>query len=153
MGLISRVSSRTYRDVTHTQPCNPEFYIMADNVSELACTYAALILHGEGVPIEGDSIKKLISAAGVNVESFWPDLFAGALHGCNIGDLISNISSGAAAPAAGAAVAGGAAAEGAKKEEKKEEEEEEEEEDMDVGGFFGGAEESSDDDSSEESSD
>merc|ERR1712071_185570 len=134
MGLISRVSSRTYRDVTHTQPCNPEFYIMADNVSELACTYAALILHDEGVPIEGDSIKKLISAAGVNVESFWPDLFAGALHGCNIGDLIS-------------------AAEGAKKEEKKEEEEEEEEEDMDVGGFFGGAEESSDDDSSEESSD
>ena len=61
---------------------------MTTNTSELACTYAALILHDEGVPIEGDSIKKLITAAGVDVESFWPDLFANALSGCNIGDLM-----------------------------------------------------------------
>lgn len=44
----------------------------------------------------------MITAAKVTVEPFWPGLFAKALQGRNIGDLISNVGS---APAAGAAAA------------------------------------------------
>ena len=100
--------------------------------SELACTYAALILQDEGAEITADSISALVKAAGVSVEPFWPGLFEKALQSCNVSELITNIGSGvgsgAAAPAAGAAAAGGAAE--AKEEEKKEESEEESDESM-----------------------
>merc|ERR1711944_171103 len=92
---------------------------MADvSVSELACLYAALILHDDDIDITGEKMAKLISAAGVNVEAFWPGLFAKALQGRNIGDLICNVGS---APAAGAAPAAAADAPAAAVEEKKEE--------------------------------
>merc|ERR1711955_114027 len=91
------------------------------SVSELACVYSALILYDNDIDITGEKMAKIISAAKVNVEAFWPGLFAKALQGRNIGDLICNVGS---APAAGAAPAGGApAAEAAPVEEKKEEEE------------------------------
>merc|ERR1712006_57722 len=97
---------------------------MADvSVSELACVYSALILHDDDIDITGEKMAKIISAAKVNVEAFWPGLFAKALQGRNIGDLICNVG---AAPAAGGG--GGAAADSAdagaveeKREEKKEE--------------------------------
>ena len=53
---------------------------------------------------QADKIQKICSAANVQVEPFWPGLFAKALEGRNIGDLISNVGS---APAAGVAPAGG----------------------------------------------
>lgn len=69
-----------------------------------------------------------MKAANVDVEPYWPGLFAKALEGVNVKDLITNIGSGVgaapAAPAAAAAAAPVAAAE-SKKEEKKEESEEE----------------------------
>merc|ERR1739848_432738 len=119
MGLISRVSSRTNRKNNNTPK---------KMSSELACTYAALILQDEGAPITADSISALVKAAGVQVEPFWPGLFEKALTSCNVAELITNIGSGmgsGAAPAAG----GGAAAE-EKAEEKKEESEEESDESM-----------------------
>merc|ERR1719436_291692 len=100
--------------------------------SELACTYAALILQDEGSDITADNINSLIKAAGVSVEPFWPGLFEKALASTNVAELITNIGSGmgsGAAPAAGgAAAAGGDAAPAA--EEKKEESEEESDESM-----------------------
>ena len=77
----------------------------------------------------------MIKAAKVNVEPFWPGLFAKALEGRNIGDLICNVGSAPAAGGAPAAAAGGAAAESKdeKKEEKKEESEEESDDDMGFG--------------------
>merc|ERR1712221_25122 len=91
--------------------------------SELACVYSALILHDDDIDITGEKMAKIISAAKVNVEAFWPGLFAKALQGRNIGDLICNVGSApAAAPAGGDA--GGAAPAEEKKEEKKEESEE-----------------------------
>lgn len=72
---------------------------------EFACTYAALILHDDGIEITADKIKKLIEASGNKVETYWPALYAKALQGKKIGDLLSG---GGAAPAA--APAGGAAA-------------------------------------------
>merc|ERR1712184_64912 len=99
--------------------------------SELACTYAALILNDDGVDITADKIATILKAAKVDVEPFWPGLFAGALKDVNVSDLISNIGSGAgAAPAAG-----GAPAEEAKEEAKKESSSEESDDDMGFGLF------------------
>ena len=86
---------------------------------------------------QGDKISTILKAAKVEVEPYWPGLFAKALEGVDIKDLITNIGSGVgAAPAAGAPAAGGAApaAEEKKKEEKKEESEEEDD-DMGFGLF------------------
>ncbi len=106
--------------------------------SELACVYAALILADDDVAITGEKIQTLLKAAKVNVEPYWPGLFAKALEGANVKELLSNVGSGVgAAPAAGgaaAAPAGGDAPAEAKKEEKKEESEEEDD-DMGFGLF------------------
>lgn len=106
------------------------------SASELACVYSALILHDDGVEITAEKLNTLISAAGVEVEPFWPGLFAKALEGRNISELIANVGSAAAAPApaAGGAAAAAAPAE-EKKEEKKEEPEEESDDDMGFGLF------------------
>merc|ERR1711890_18920 len=106
--------------------------------SELACTYAALILNDDDCEITGDKISAILKAANVDVEPFWPSLFAGALKDVNVRELITNIGSGVGSgPAAGGAAAGGGgAAEDAPKEEaKKESSSESEDDDMGFGLF------------------
>ncbi|XP_010519571.1 PREDICTED: 60S acidic ribosomal protein P1 [Tarenaya hassleriana] len=105
---------------------------------ELACTYAALILHDEGIHVTAEKISALVKAANLTVESYWPSLFAKLCEKKNIDDLIMNVGSGggaapvaAAAPAAGAAA--GAAAESAPAAEEKKKEEPKEESDDDMG--------------------
>merc|ERR1712054_522449 len=114
MGWKSRVSIQA----THTLKMSEV------SVSELACVYSALILYDDDIDITGEKMAKIISAAKVNVEAFWPGLFAKALQGRNIGDLICNVG---AAPAAGggAAASGGDSGDAAAVEEKKEEKKEE----------------------------
>ncbi|XP_049887908.1 60S acidic ribosomal protein P1 [Pectinophora gossypiella] len=107
--------------------------------AELACVYAALILVDDEVAVTGEKISTILKAAAVDVEPYWPGLFAKALEGVNVRELITNIGSGvgaapaAAAPAAGAAAAAPAAE--AKEEKKKEEEPEESDDDMGFGLF------------------
>merc|ERR1719240_1692617 len=88
--------------------------------SQMACTFAALLLHDDG--------------SGVNVQSYWPMLFAQALNGKDIGSFLS-VSSGSAPqqPTGGAQVQ----ADAPKQEEKKEEAPEDDDEDMDIGDLFG----------------
>jgi ribosomal protein L12E/L44/L45/RPP1/RPP2 len=61
---------------------------------------------------QADKLQALISAAKVpEIEPIWTSLFAKALEGKDVKDLLLNVGSGgAAAPAAGGAAAGGAAA-------------------------------------------
>ncbi|OQR70306.1 60S acidic ribosomal protein P1-like [Tropilaelaps mercedesae] len=109
---------------------------MASN-DELACVYAALVLQDDEVGITAEKIISILKAANVNVEPYWPPLFAKALEGCDLKALITNVGSGVGAAPAGAAApaapaAGDAPAAAAKKEEV---EEEEEDEDMGFGLF------------------
>merc|ERR1712224_639240 len=97
---------------------------------ELCCTYAALMLHDDGVEITGEKIAKVIKASGNEVEPYWPMLFAKALEGQDIDSLITNL--GSSGPAAGGAVAAGPAA-AVEEEKPKEEEKKEEQEDVDMG--------------------
>jgi len=93
----------------------------------------------DGVDITADKLQSLIKAAKIeDVEPIWTTLFAKALEGKDVKDLLLNVGSGggaAAAPAAGGAApaAGGDAAPA--EEEKKEEEKEESDEDMGFGLF------------------
>ncbi|RKU49587.1 hypothetical protein DL546_009443 [Coniochaeta pulveracea] len=108
------------------------------STAELATSYAALILADDGVEITADKISTLIKAANVvDVEPIWASLFAKALEGKDVKDLLSNIGSGggAAAPAAGAAAATGGAAAAEEKAEEKPEEKEESDDDMGFGLF------------------
>merc|ERR1712134_109593 len=92
---------------------------ISDMTSELACTYAALILNDDDCEVTGDKITAILKAA-------------------NVDELITNIGPGVGsggAPAAGGAAAGGAAAEEAPKEEAKKESSSEEDDDMGFGLF------------------
>ncbi|KAM7207603.1 60s Acidic ribosomal domain containing protein [Naviculisporaceae sp. PSN 640] len=109
------------------------------STAELATSYAALILADENVEVTADKITTIIKAANIaDVEPIWASLFAKALEGKDLKDLLTNVGSGggaAAAPAAGGAAAGGAAAAEETKEEAKEEEKEESDDDMGFGLF------------------
>jgi len=85
---------------------------------ELVCTYAALMLHDGELEISEEKLKKVITASGNSVEGYWPGLFAKALKGKNIADMLMNAGA-AAAPAAGAPVAAAGAPAADKKEDKK----------------------------------
>nr|KAG5696706.1 hypothetical protein BaRGS_012075 [Batillaria attramentaria] len=63
---------------------------MASN-DELACVYAALILADDQVAVTSEKLSTILKAAGVSVEPYWPSLFAKALEGINIKDLVSNV--------------------------------------------------------------
>lgn len=102
---------------------------MALSNDEFACIYASLILADDNVDIKGDKIASILKAANYEIEPYWPGLFAGALEGVKVTDLLKNVGSvaapgAAAAPAATTAAAGddkkGAGdKEAAKKEDKK----------------------------------
>merc|ERR1712137_1028692 len=97
---------------------------------ELAITYAALILHDDGLPITEANLNAILGAANIKfVAAYWPRIFAKPLEGKDSQTLDDIIMGGGAAPAGAAA---GAVAP-AEEEKKVEEEEEESDEDMGFG--------------------
>ena len=111
-------------------------------ISELACTYASLILYDDGQDITPHKLSALINSAGVNVESFWPKLFSKAVAGQNISSFFNfgGASSGPA-PAVDAKEEKKDDKKNDKKADKKapvkeEPKPEEEEEDVGMGGLF-----------------
>merc|ERR1712149_61100 len=129
MGYTAKAQIRLYLEFRATHSVK----MSKVGISELACVYSALILYDDDIDITGEKMAKIIAAANVNVEAFWPGLFAKALQGRNIGDLICNV--GSAPAAGGAAPAAAPAAEEEKKEEKKEESESGSDDDMGFGLF------------------
>ena len=106
--------------------------------SELAVSYAALILADDDVPITAEKLQTLTKAAGVEVEPIWTSLFAKALEGKDVKDMLTNVGAGGAPAAAGGApaAAGGDAGSGAAAAaEEKVEEKEESDDDMGFGLF------------------
>ena len=73
------------------------------SVEELACVYSALILFDDDISITAEKLQTILKSANVDVEPYWPTLFAKALEGVDIKGLITNISSGvgSAAPTVG----------------------------------------------------
>eukprot|EP01052_Picozoa_sp_SAG31_P008708 SAG31_NODE_443_length_15645_cov_51.693169_7_plen_113_part_00 len=107
--------------------------------AELACSYAALILHDDEQEVTKDKLDTLIAAAGLSskVESYWPALFATALKGAGIEKLLLTPGGGGGGGSGGS---GGGDSGGAEPEPEPEPEEEPEEEiDMADGvDMFGG---------------
>ncbi|KAM6555278.1 hypothetical protein CsatB_002297 [Cannabis sativa] len=102
--------------------------------SELACTYATLILHDDSIPITSEKIATLVKAGNVEIEPYWPGLFAKLAEKKSIDDLVLNAGSGGAAgPATMAAPSAGSAAPAAAAVEEKKKEEPKEESDDDMG--------------------
>merc|ERR1740127_384163 len=96
--------------------------LSSDERGELCCSYAALMLHDDGVEITAEKLAKVIKASGNEVEPYWPLLFSKALKSANVDDLLANAGN---APAAGGAVAADAGAAAADDEPKAEEKKEE----------------------------
>ncbi|KAJ8145970.1 hypothetical protein OXX80_006694 [Metschnikowia pulcherrima] len=103
--------------------------------AEASVSYAALILADAGVEISSDNLLSVTKAAGASVDNVWADVFAKALEGKDLKELLFSFA--ASAPAAssgsGAAAAGGASEAAA--EEKEEEAAEESDDDMGFGLF------------------
>ncbi|TPR01655.1 40S ribosomal protein S26-B [Aspergillus niger] len=61
------------------------------STAELACSYAALILADDGIEVTADKLQTLLSAAKVpEVEPIWTSIFAKALEGKDIKELLTN---------------------------------------------------------------
>ena len=94
--------------------------------------YAAMLLHKAGKDVNEESVKKVITAAGLTVDDAKVKSLIAALEGVNIDDAIKE-----AAVAAPAAAAPAAAAKEEKKEEPKEEKKSAEEAAAGLGALFG----------------
>ena len=80
-------------------------------------------------------MEKLLAAANLETEPIWTTIFAKALEGQNIGDLLMNVGSGAPGPAVAAVAAPAAGGKAEEKKAAKVEEKEESDEDMGFGLF------------------
>ncbi len=88
--------------------------------------YAAMLLHNAGKPIDEESVTKVLSAAGLNVDASRVKALVASLSEVDIDEAIKSAAfMPAAAPAAAAEPAEEKPAEEEKKEEEKEKKEEE----------------------------
>lgn len=101
---------------------------------EASVSYAALILADAGVEINADNLLSVTKAAGASVDNVWANVFAKALEGKDLKELLFSFAASAPAAAAGGPAAASGAAEAAV-EEKEEEAAEESDDDMGFGLF------------------
>ena len=69
---------------------------------ELACVYAALLLHDDGVEINADRINKVLAASGhTDAPAYYPEFFAKYLSTVDLKAFLNNVGvgGGASAPA------------------------------------------------------
>ncbi|KAK6340971.1 60S acidic ribosomal protein P1 [Orbilia brochopaga] len=59
--------------------------------TDLAASYAALILIDEGIPVTADKLQSLLAAAAeTEIESIWCVLFSKAIEGNDVKDVLLN---------------------------------------------------------------
>jgi len=63
--------------------------LSAQEVSQLALTYASLILYDDGQDITGEKLALLVKSAGVKVESYWPKIFAKSVTGATLSSFFN----------------------------------------------------------------
>jgi large subunit ribosomal protein L12 len=99
--------------------------------------YAALLLHSWAQPVNEENVKKVVSAAGGQIEEVQIKALVAALAEVNIDDALKSASAMMVAPPS--PVAAPSAAEGKKKEEKAPEDEKKKEEEAlaGLGALFG----------------
>ncbi|KAK6868666.1 Large ribosomal subunit protein P1B [Candida tropicalis] len=101
--------------------------------TEASVSYAALILADAEQEITAEKLLAITKAAGANVDAIWADVFAKAVEGKDLKELLFSFA--ASAPAAASGASAGAAAGGASEEAAEEAAEEEKEESDDDMGF------------------
>jgi len=99
--------------------------------------YAALLLHKAGKPVKEDSVKAVLTAAGIAADDARIKALVAALDGVDIEDAISKAAVAQVAVAAAPAAAGAAHAPAVKEETKEEKKEEEESGMAGLGALFG----------------
>ena len=72
-----------------------------DEYNDACCSYAALMLHDDGIEITQERLNKAITSSGNQTEAYYPGLYAKALKGADVGALLTNV---VAACGAGGAV-------------------------------------------------
>ncbi|AWU76672.1 60S acidic ribosomal protein P1-B [Pichia kudriavzevii] len=102
-------------------------------MSDALVSYAALILADAEKEVSSENLQTVLNAAGANVDSIWTSVFAKALEGKDLKEILFSMAAAAPAAAAGSAAAAGGAEEAAA--EAVEEEKEESDDDMGFGLF------------------
>ncbi|CCH58388.1 hypothetical protein TBLA_0A05950 [Henningerozyma blattae CBS 6284] len=104
-------------------------------MSDAIISYAAFILADAGKDITAENLETIAKAAGAKVDSTWAEVYAAALEGKDLKEILAGFH--AAGPAAGAASAGAGAGGAAEEAAEAAEEEVAEESDDDMGfGLF-----------------
>lgn len=101
-------------------------------MSDALVSYAALILADAEKEVSSENLQTVLNAAGANVDSIWTSVFAKALEGKDLKEILFSMAAAAPAAAGSAAAAGGAEEAAA---EAVEEEKEESDDDMGFGLF------------------
>ena len=70
-----------------------------DEYNDTCCSYAALMLHDEGIEISTERLNKVIKSSGNETEAFYPGLYAKALQGADVGALLTSVATAFAAGA------------------------------------------------------
>lgn len=103
-------------------------------MSDALVSYAALILADAEKEISSENLQTVLTAAGASVDSIWTSVFAKALEGKDLKEILFSMAAAAPAASAGAAGASAGAADEAAA-EAVEEEKEESDDDMGFGLF------------------
>ncbi|MEM2896670.1 MAG: 50S ribosomal protein P1 [Candidatus Bathyarchaeia archaeon] len=99
--------------------------------------YAALLLHSASQPITEENVKKVLSAAGVNIEEVRVKALVAALKEVNIEEVLKSSATGFVAPAPMPTPVSTPSQEKGKEGKKKEEKKAEEEALAGLGALFG----------------
>ena len=62
--------------------------ISSQDKATLACSYAMMILHDEGLGVTAEKMQKLIVASGIEIEGYWTKIFAANMDGVDLSDLM-----------------------------------------------------------------